>query len=483
MIDVEPATSEDLASIRALLEANDLPVQDLVESAVTFLVARVDGVLAGVVGLEAFGASALLRSLCVAGERRNRGIARSLCAAIESVARGLGVRDLYLLTTTAGPFFERQGFAVGARDVAPSEIRETAEFRDLCPSTATFMRKSLSPAGARYLPRRLLPLRPDVPGARMWAVGLADVLMTYFEVDAGVRFERHQHEGERDHHRRRGRALLRAHGHGGTRRRRRRDRDSPGCRARRVHARSSGEGVRFLVTALSHQAADTTRSAMRRNRDLTRDHTPGARGRVRRQETARAASPPGQLTAPSLGQIFVPSTLWYTRVRPRLSKVRTGQRETKGSEDYERAREKRRQGSDRSAVVAGAVRRVDRRGLQRHSCGRGDRANRADRSDRADRADRSDSSDRRPDLLDCDNGREHVGPPEVHGGSLRTGRVRDVELDVVVLLHERVAPESTARPPTRARSPSPARRRCCSAASATPGRPSHCRRDRRDRPA
>ena len=196
MIDVEPATSEDLASIRALLDANGLPVQDLVESAVTFLVARVDGVLAGVVGLEAFGASALLRSLCVARERRSRGVAQSLCAAIESVARGLGIRDLYLLTTTAGPFFERQGFATGARDVAPSEIRETAEFRDLCPSTATFMRKPLSPAGARYLPRRLLPLRPDVPGARMWAVGLAGVLMTYFEVDAGVRFERHQHEGE-----------------------------------------------------------------------------------------------------------------------------------------------------------------------------------------------------------------------------------------------------------------------------------------------
>ena len=59
------------------------------------------------------------------------------------------------------------------------------------------MRKPLSPAGARYLPSRLLPLRPDIPGARMWAVGLVNVLMTYFEVDAGVRFERHhQHDGE-----------------------------------------------------------------------------------------------------------------------------------------------------------------------------------------------------------------------------------------------------------------------------------------------
>jgi N-acetylglutamate synthase-like GNAT family acetyltransferase/mannose-6-phosphate isomerase-like protein (cupin superfamily) len=196
MIDVEPATPDDLAAISALLDVNRLPVEDLVQSAATFLVARIDGTLAGVVGLEALGASALLRSLCVARQHRSRGIARSLCAAIESVARGLGIHELFLLTTTARPFFEHQGFAVGARDGAPSEIRTTAEFRDLCPSTATFMRKSLSSAGAHYLPGPLLPLRPDVPGARMWAVGLSSVRMTYFEVDAGVRFEQHQHEGE-----------------------------------------------------------------------------------------------------------------------------------------------------------------------------------------------------------------------------------------------------------------------------------------------
>jgi amino-acid N-acetyltransferase len=149
MIDVEPATPEDLGAIRALLSANALPVQDLVEAAATFLIARSDGAVVGSVGLEALGASALLRSLCVAGEYRNRGVARSLCAAVEAAARGLGVRELYLLTTTAAPFFERLGFAAAARDIAPPEIRATAEFRDLCPSTATFMRKPLSPAGPR----------------------------------------------------------------------------------------------------------------------------------------------------------------------------------------------------------------------------------------------------------------------------------------------------------------------------------------------
>jgi hypothetical protein len=61
---------------------------------------------------------------------------------------------------------------------------------------AAVMSKRLCETGARFLPKSLLPLRPDVPGARMWAVALEHVLMTYFEVDPGTRFERHRHEGE-----------------------------------------------------------------------------------------------------------------------------------------------------------------------------------------------------------------------------------------------------------------------------------------------
>ena len=195
-LSVAAAGADDLSRIRELLAANGLPVEDLVDPVGTLLIARDGGALAGVVGLEAYGRTALLRSLCVPAERRKRGVARLLYAAAESVARGLQVSELCLLTTTARTFFERQGFVVAPRDGAPAEIRESPQFRDLCPSTATFMRKPLAPAGARYLPNRLLPLQPDVPGARMWKVALDGAAMTYFEVDAGVRFERHAHEGE-----------------------------------------------------------------------------------------------------------------------------------------------------------------------------------------------------------------------------------------------------------------------------------------------
>jgi N-acetylglutamate synthase-like GNAT family acetyltransferase/mannose-6-phosphate isomerase-like protein (cupin superfamily) len=193
---VAAAAPDDLRAVRALLAANGLPVEDLADPVGTFLIARDGGALAGVVGLDAYGRTALLRSLCVPAERRNRGIARLLCAAVESVARGLQVSELCLLTTTARTFFERQGFVVSPREGAAPEIQASPQFRDLCPSSAVFMRKPLAPAGARYVPGRLLALQPDVPGARMWKVGLDGVAMTYFEVDAGVRFERHAHEGE-----------------------------------------------------------------------------------------------------------------------------------------------------------------------------------------------------------------------------------------------------------------------------------------------
>ena len=42
----------------------------------------------------------------------------------------------------------------------------------------------------------LLRLRPNVPGARMWAVSLRHTMLTYFEVEPCSRFETHSHESE-----------------------------------------------------------------------------------------------------------------------------------------------------------------------------------------------------------------------------------------------------------------------------------------------
>jgi amino-acid N-acetyltransferase len=99
--------------------------------------------LAGVVGREVRDAAGLLRSLAVAPGRREQGLGRRLADQAEAAARDRGVRELYLLTTTAEAFFARRGFERADRASAPPDLQATAEFHSLCPSSAVCMRKRL----------------------------------------------------------------------------------------------------------------------------------------------------------------------------------------------------------------------------------------------------------------------------------------------------------------------------------------------------
>ena len=64
-------------------------------------------------------------------------------AEAERHARSRGVRELYLLTTTAERFFERLGYRRTGRENAPEAIRGTQEFSGLCPSSSAFLVKEL----------------------------------------------------------------------------------------------------------------------------------------------------------------------------------------------------------------------------------------------------------------------------------------------------------------------------------------------------
>lgn len=48
----------------------------------------------------------------------------------------------------------------------------------------------------KVYPKHELPLRPNVPGAKMWAVGLEKVMLTYFEIEPNTKFPEHSHEAE-----------------------------------------------------------------------------------------------------------------------------------------------------------------------------------------------------------------------------------------------------------------------------------------------
>ena len=139
-----PAQWSDELAIKRLLTTAGLPGADLTPAHLArFLVLRDADQLGGVVGLEVFGAVALLRSLAVPTSRRGQGLGTRLAEAAEDHARSLGVAALYLLTTTAESFFARRGYRRIDRADAPAALHATAEFASLCPSTAVCMVKEL----------------------------------------------------------------------------------------------------------------------------------------------------------------------------------------------------------------------------------------------------------------------------------------------------------------------------------------------------
>jgi amino-acid N-acetyltransferase len=136
--------------VTQLLTGAGLPTSDLAAlGPVHFLACGPVESPDGVVGLELYGSVALLRSLAVGARRRGRGCGAALVAQAERLARSRGVKDVYLLTTSAERFFERLGYARAEREAAPAAIRRTQEFAALCPSSSTLMVKRLTADPAR----------------------------------------------------------------------------------------------------------------------------------------------------------------------------------------------------------------------------------------------------------------------------------------------------------------------------------------------
>ncbi len=134
----------DVAAVLALLREAGLPTEDFAAAPLTVWVREQEGVLAGAVALEGTGtAGRLLRSLVVSPSHRHRGHAQALIAHAEAEARAQGVDQLVILTETAQGLFERLGYRPVERNAAPPSLRESAEFRHLCPSTAICMAKRL----------------------------------------------------------------------------------------------------------------------------------------------------------------------------------------------------------------------------------------------------------------------------------------------------------------------------------------------------
>ena len=133
----------DTKAIERLLGVVGLPEEGVRQHLENFLVVHSDGELVGVAGFEVYGEVGLLRSVAVVPSKRGRGIGAKLVANVQRQACARGILELYLLTDSAAPFFERHGYHRVSRSVAPIEIRQSEEFRHLCPESALLMRCKL----------------------------------------------------------------------------------------------------------------------------------------------------------------------------------------------------------------------------------------------------------------------------------------------------------------------------------------------------
>lgn len=139
--EIRPATDTDYPAVMALLESAGLPTAGVSRTLGDFLVADAAGDgLAGAIGLERYGSGALLRSAVVRPSDQGTGIGGALVRAVLDRARDSGLREIYLLTTTAERWFPRFGFTPIEREQVPDAVRASVEFREACPASAAVMR-------------------------------------------------------------------------------------------------------------------------------------------------------------------------------------------------------------------------------------------------------------------------------------------------------------------------------------------------------
>ncbi|MFT5445094.1 MAG: amino-acid N-acetyltransferase [Gammaproteobacteria bacterium] len=123
-----------------LLVECDLPWGDLKASSLEYFLGCGDeSAPNGIIGLERHGKDALLRSLAVSADCRQSGCGKAPVSRLEELAQSNGVRELYLLTTTAEAFFSRLGCRSVTRTAVPNHIKATTQFSSLCPDDATVM--------------------------------------------------------------------------------------------------------------------------------------------------------------------------------------------------------------------------------------------------------------------------------------------------------------------------------------------------------
>lgn len=141
-VSLRRAVHADHEAVTTLLRDSQLPTDGVAEWLDQFWVAEHQGRVVGMAGMERYGDSGLLRSVAVTQEWRGTGIGRTLVDRVLKEGRAAGVREVYLLTTTAEHYFPRLGFGCVDRETVPAALQASAEFKGACPASAVVMRRT-----------------------------------------------------------------------------------------------------------------------------------------------------------------------------------------------------------------------------------------------------------------------------------------------------------------------------------------------------
>lgn len=141
---IQKAKNSDLEPIAELLVTNELPIADIREKHVQMFIGRFNDEMVATIGIEKYGSQALLRSLAVKHSFRNNKIGGAMVKHVIGLCLKENVENLYSFTTAAEKYFLKFGFKRIERDEVPDTIKNTLEFRELCPESAAVLHKKMN---------------------------------------------------------------------------------------------------------------------------------------------------------------------------------------------------------------------------------------------------------------------------------------------------------------------------------------------------
>jgi N-acetylglutamate synthase-like GNAT family acetyltransferase len=107
---IREATEADRATVVELIETAGLSARGVLTPGSRYWLAEVEGEAIGTVGLELGDGAALLRSAAVLPAWRGRSIGTLLREQASTSVVADGVKQIYLFSTDAGPYWIKQGF-------------------------------------------------------------------------------------------------------------------------------------------------------------------------------------------------------------------------------------------------------------------------------------------------------------------------------------------------------------------------------------